>query len=329
MILKTFELEKKITKNKIYLFYGKNEGQKKEIIEKKFLENFKENTFKYNEKEVLANLENFYNNIYSQSFFEKEKLIIISDVSDRIKNEIEKILEKKLSDITVILIADVLEKKSKLRTFFEKEKNLICTPFYGDNIQTLSSIARTFFKEKNIPMSQEIINLIINRSNEDRNNLKNELNKIENFAYNKKKIEIEDIIKLTNLAENYSISDLVDNCLAKNHKKTSHILNENNFTNEDAIIITRTFLQKTKRLLKLTIEFDKNRNLDNVISSFKPPIFWKEKDLIKVQVKNWSFEATQKLIYEINQIELLIKKNSQNAFNILSDFILKNTRVNN
>ena len=145
----------------------------------------------------------------------------------------------------------------------------------------------------------------------------------------KKKIEIEDIIKLTNLAENYSISDLVDNCLAKNHKKTSHILNENNFTNEDAIIITRTFLQKTKRLLKLTIEFDKNRNLDNVISSFKPPIFWKEKDLIKIQVKNWSFEATQKLIYEINQIELLIKKNSQNAFNILSDFILKNTRINN
>tara|TARA_Y100000817_G_C16748380_1_gene495812 strand:+ start:210 stop:812 length:603 start_codon:yes stop_codon:yes gene_type:complete len=146
---------------------------------------------------------------------------------------------------------------------------------------------------------------------------------------NEKKINIKDIINLTNLSENHSITNLVDNCLAKNKKKTSYILNENNYSNEDSIIIIRTFLIKAKRLLKLTTETKKNKNLDFVISSFKPPIFWKEKEIIKTQLKNWTTDTVEKLIHEINQVELLIKKNSQSSLNILSDFILKNTKINN
>ena len=170
--------------------------------------------------------------------------------------------------------------------------------------------------------------MIVDRSNEDRKNLKNELFKIESYIINQKKIKIDDIIKLTNLSENHSITNLVDNCLAKNKKKTSYILNENNYTNEDSIIIIRTFLVKAKRLLKLTAESKKNKNLDTVISSFKPPIFWKEKEIIKSQLKNWTTDTVEKLIYEINQVELLIKKNSQSSLNILSDFILRNTKIN-
>ena len=329
MIIKAFEIEKKFLKNKIYLFYGKNDGQKKELIKQKVLKDFNESTFKYSEREIFSNLENFYNTIQSQSFFEKEKLIIISETSDKILKEIEKILEKNLEGITIILLADILEKKSKLRSYFEKEKKVICTPFYGDTTQTLSSITRNFFNENKLAISQELINIIVDRANEDRENLKNELKKIESFIYNKKKINFTDIIKLINLTENHSISDLVDNCLAKNQKKTSHILNENNFTNEDAIIIIRTFLIKAKRLLKLTAENNKNKNLDAVISSHRPPIFWKEKDIIKLQIKHWTIVTTQKLINDINLIELLIKKNSQNSLNILFDFILRNTRTNN
>ena len=328
MIIKAFELEKKITKNKIYLFYGKNDGHKEEIIKSKFLKEYPENTYKYSEKEIFENLDNFYNTIQSHSFFEKEKLIIISDVTDKIKKEIEEILNKKIDNITIILISNILDKKSKLRSFFEKDKNLICIPFYGDNNLTLTSLTKSFFREKKIPISQEIINLIVDRSNEDRKNLKNELFKIESYIINQKKIKIDDIIKLTNLSENHSITNLVDNCLAKNKKKTSYILNENNYTNEDSIIIIRTFLVKAKRLLKLTAESKKNKNLDTVISSFKPPIFWKEKEIIKSQLKNWTTDTVEKLIYEINQVELLIKKNSQSSLNILSDFILRNTKIN-
>ena len=171
--------------------------------------------------------------------------------------------------------------------------------------------------------------MIVSRSNEDRKNLKNELVKIESYILNEKKIEIDDIVNLTNLSENHSITNLVDNCLAKNKKKTSYILNENNYSNEDSIIIIRTFLIKAKRLLKLTTESKKDDNLDNVISSFRPPIFWKEKEIIKSQLKNWTTDTVEKLIYEINQMELLIKKNSQSSLNILSDFILRNTKINN
>ena len=265
----------------------------------------------------------------SQSFFDKEKLIIINEVTDKIINQIEKVLTINIDGTTLILLCDSLEKKSKLRIFFEKNKNLYCTPFFADNFQALSIIAKTFFRTKEIPISQEIINLIVNRANQDRKNLANELNKIENFTYGKKKININDILKLTNLAGNHSISDLVDFCLAKNQKKTSNILNENNYSNEDAIIIVRTFLLKAKRLLKLTTELKKVGNVDNVISSFKPPIFWKDKDMIKIQIKKWDIETSKKLISDINQIELLIKKNSQNSLNILADFILKNTVVSN
>ena len=329
MIIKAFELEKKLQKNKIYLFYGKNQGQKEEIIKKKFLKDFKENVFRYSEKELFNNLDNFYNNMRSQSFFDKEKLIIINEVTDKIINQIEKVLTINIDGTTLILLGDSLEKKSKLRIFFETNKNLYCTPFFADNFQALSIIAKTFFRTKGIPISQEIINLIVNRANQDRKNLANELNKIENFTYGKKKININDILKLTNLAGNHSISDLVDFCLAKNQKKTSNILNENNYSNEDAIIIVRTFLLKAKRLLKLTTELKKVGNVDNVISSFKPPIFWKDKDMIKIQIKKWDIETSKKLISDINQIELLIKKNSQNSLNILADFILKNTVISN
>ena len=78
--------------------------------------------------------------------------------------------------------------------------------------------------------------------------------------------------------------------MAKNKKKTINILNENNYSLDDCIIIIRTFLIKSKRLLKLVKEVKNNKNIEDVISSFKPPIFWKDKDVVKQQIQNWSFK---------------------------------------
>ena len=178
-------------------------------------------------------------------------------------------------------------------------------------------------------LSNESINLIVNRANGERINLNNELEKIESYVTNKKQISVEEIYSLTNLSENYSINELVDNCLAKNKQKTIYILNENNFSFEDTIIIIRTFLIKSKRLLKLSENFKDNKNLDKTILNFKPPIFWKDKDLVKQQIKNWSLNKTYELIDEINKIELDIKKNSSNSINILLDFILNTSKTNN
>jgi len=324
MIIKSFELNKiDFKKNNFFLFYGENEGLKKEIIENNFKNNYQKKTFYYDESEILNNKSNFFEEILSKSFFENEKLIIINRSTDKITSIIEEIQEKKINDLVLILNSGSLEKRSKLRLLFEKNKEIICTAFYEDNNQTLSSIASQFFRDNKIQISQQAINLIINRCRGDRQNLKNELNKIESFIKNKKRIEISEILQLTNLAENYSVTELVDNCLAKNKNKTLNILNENNYNLEDCIIVIRTMLAKSKRLLKLFQEIKISNNIDSAISSIKPPIFWKDKQIVKDQINKWSHKNIELLIFKINEIELLIKKNSSISLSVLSDFIIE------
>ena len=329
MIVKSFEINKINNSHKIFLFYGENEGHKNEIIEDKFKKRYTNSIYVYEENEILKNQENFFNEILSKSFFEKEKLIIINRTTDKIKNLIDEIIEKKIDDIIIILNSNSLEKKSKLRILFEKNKDLTCVPFYADNNQTLNSIINFFFREKKISISQQLINVLIERSRGDRKNLKNELQKIESFSLNKKNINFQEIIKLTNLADNYSASELIDHCLAKNTKKTVTILNENNYSDEDNMIIIKTLLNKLKRLLKIHDLIDEKSNIDQAVSSFKPPIFWKDKPIVTQQLKSWGKKELKDLIFESNSVELLIKKNSAIAKNILSDFIINNSKKTN
>ena len=322
MISKFYEINKYKGKVNYYLFYGENEGQKLDTISSNF-ENFtQENTYKYDEKDIIQNNSLFFDKIYSKSFFEKEKLIIISGVTDKILDLVEKTVDSVTTEITIILFAKKLEKKSKIRNFFEKNKKILIIPFYEDTISTLITIGKKILTENKVSLSQENLNLIIERSQGDRVNLKNELEKIINFSKNKNKIELDDILKLTKLSENYSASELADNCLSKNKKKTLNILNENIPSSDDNILILKTFLYKLKRLRKLRINLDANNNLENVINSFRPPIFWKEKDLIKQQIKIWEINDIEQFIIDINNTESLIKKNPQVSNQIMNDMIL-------
>ena len=248
-------------------------------------------------------------------------MIIVSRTSEKIIKLVNEILERKVENIKIIINSDNLEKKSKLRALFEKEKNLTCIPFYEDNEKNLSSIAQNFFRNKKIKVSQEIINLLVGRSRGDRANLFNELNKIEILSITKKNIELDDVLKLTNLSENYSVFELVENYLAKNKRQVSKILNENNFANDECIFILRTILNRSKRLLKLKESENETGNIDITISSFKPPIFWKEKDLVKKQIQSWSRNEVKKIIYKVSDLEILIKRNSNNSLNFVSDFV--------
>jgi DNA polymerase III subunit delta len=321
MILKSYEINKINTQNnKFILFYGKNEGLKNEATNN-IIKN-KNEISNYEEKEILDNQNNFLENILSKSLFEKEKIIIIKRVTDKIIKLIDILSEKNLEDTIIIINADNLEKKSKLRSLFEKNKKYICVAFYPDTDQILSKLTYNFLKEKKISISPANITLIVNKCNGDRLTLINELKKIEYFAQNQKKITTENIAKLTNLAENYSISELINNCLAKNPKKIINILNENNFSYEDCVLITRTFLNKSKKILKLSNEFEKNKNIDLTISLAKPPIFWKDKEITKLQIYKWPPRDIKKLIFELSKIELLIKKNFNNSINLITDFIL-------
>ena len=330
MISKYYEIEKLKNKTNYFLFYGENEGQKQDVIQANFSQFTKENTYKYAEKDIIENKQVFFENIYSKSFFENEKLILISDVSDKILNLIEEIIGSDLNDVVIILIAKRLDKKSKLRNYFEKEKMVLIVPFYEDTPQTLLSIAKKILFENKINLSSENINLIIERSQGDRINLKNELQKIINLSQNNKKLELEDILKLTNLSENYSAGELVDNCLSKNKKRTLNILNENIPSSEDNILILRTFLNKLKRLRKLRLNFNENKDIDQVINSFKPPIFWKDKNIIKQQIKIWELNDIENFIVDLNNTESLIKKNPQISNQIINNMILdkvENTNI--
>tara|TARA_E500000331_G_scaffold52354_1_gene45719 strand:+ start:1 stop:978 length:978 start_codon:yes stop_codon:yes gene_type:complete len=322
MIIKSFELEKIISLNlNIHLIYGNNEGIKQDIISNFYKKNYEGEVLKYDEQDILTNKDEFISSLLNKSLFETEKLIIISRGTDKLTTVINELLDRKEIGAKIIIKSSNLEKKSKLRNLFEKEKNVICTPVYEDDSRSLNFIINNFLKDYKLSLSQEIKNILIERSNGDRINLKNELSKLKNLSITKKKLSIEDVLKLSNLAENYSVFELSDNYLAKNSKKVSNILNENNYSSDDCILIIRTILNKSKRLLKIRNEVDNNKNIDQVISTIKPPIFWKEKEIVKKQAQSWSTNEVKNIIFKINDLEALVKKNTTNSMLFVSNFI--------
>ena len=322
MIIKSFELNKLNSyKFNLHLIFGNNEGIKEDLIKDFYLKNFDGEVLKYDEQEILTNKEEFLSSLLTKSLFQTNKLIIISRGTNKLSSLVSEILENPLVDIKIIIKCSNLEKKSKLRNLFEKEKELVSTPVYEDDDRSLSSLINNFLRKQNLSLSQEIKNILIERSRGDRIHLKNELLKIKSLSISKHKLTAENVLKLSNLAENYSVFELSDNYLAKNSKKVSNILNENNYSSEDCILIIRTILNKSKRLLKIRTEADKNSNIDQVISTFKPPIFWKEKDIVKKQAQSWSTHEVREIIYKINDLEALVKKNTTNSMLFVSNFV--------
>ena len=323
MILKHFELSKEKLKNyRFFLLYGNNQGHIQETINNIFKPNLPRNIYKYEEIEVIKDLQVFKEKLFNRSFFDDQKLIIVNRVSDKLFKIINEIIFEDVEDVFFILTSGILEKKSKLRKVFENSKKAICIPFYEENLQTLGRIIQNFINERKINISQEMINIIVDRSKGDRINLMNELNKIESYVIGKKNISKIDILKITNLSENYNISELVDSCLSRNKNKITKILNENNFSSDECFLIIRTFLSKLKRLLTLYKSLETNNSsIEKVISSYKPPIFWKEKDLIKQQLKYYDLNKTKNLIYKAGEIELLVKKKPEASIKITTDFI--------
>ena len=322
MIIKSFELEKlKSNKSNIHLIYGNNEGIKEDIIDSFYLKNFNGEILKYDEQEILNNKDEFISNLFTKSLFQESKLIIISRATDKLIGLITEILKRETLEVNIIIKSTNLEKRSKLRNLFEKENQIICTPVYEDDVRSLNTIVNNFLKANKFSLSQEIKNILIDRSKGDRINLKNELSKLRNLQISKKKLTLEDVLKLSNLAENYSVFELSDNYLAKNSKRVSSILNENNYSSEDCILIIRTILNKSKRLLKIRNEIDNNTNVDQVLSSFKPPIFWKEKAIVKKQAQSWSTDEVKKIIFKINDLEAVVKKNTVNSMLFVSNFV--------
>lgn len=330
MIVKNYDLNKIINKDvNFYLLYGANAGLIEETINKKFKPIFSNNLFVYDEADIIKNLDQFYEQVYNKSFFNNDKLIIINEGTDKILSIIQRLIDSNPEDLKVIIKCGILGKKSKLRILFEKNNDVIITPFYEDTYQQLANIALNFFKEKKIGISSKIINLIIDKIRGNRVSLNNELEKILCFSKTRKKIEYKEINKLINLTEGHNVLELIDECLIKNKIKVFKIINDNYFSLEDNIAFTRLLLGKLKVLKIIKKKILENNTFEVALNTIKPKIFWKEKEKINQQVKIWSLKEINKLIKKINQIEIEIKKNSKSSNHLIFNFIIETIQVSN
>jgi len=329
MIIKSYEINKNklnLLKYNFILMYGENFGLKKDIKEI-FINNLKPSDknieiISLYENEISEKEENFYNLIYSGSLFSNKKIIIINEATDKIMKQINDIYEKYPENVFLIFLADILEKKSKLRNFFETNKKTVCIPCYLDSDRDLQFIARSELNKIKISSSTEIINLLVEKSNGDRNNLKNEIEKIKSFSLNKGKIDIDDLKSLINFSGDYKFDIFINECLSGNIQQYKKIISELYNSAVNQILLLRILSSKTQRLLRIKQQ-EKNTkidNLDSLISSVKPAIFWKEKPVVKKQLTLWKTSDLKEMINEINKTEFMCKKNPNISKAILFNF---------
>jgi len=326
MLIKSYEiLKKNLNFLNFFLIYGENTGLKqdivKSVIELKEKKVIKYKQFKFEEEEIIKNQNDFFNLIFSGSLFDKKKVIFVNRTTDRLFNLINEISKKEIKDILIFFEANQLEKKSKIRNLFENDSNLVCIACYQDNNFDLIKIINDEIKKTKIKLSTESINLLIERASGDRNNLRNEVNKLKSFALDKQMVSYDQIKELTNMVGNYQNDYIVNICLNGDKKKLNKILRENNFSFEDFLILLKIFSKKIHRLLKIKIFSRLEKNLDQIFNQIRPPIFWKEKEDVKKQVRLWNEKKLNLLIKKTNEIELNCKKNHELATNITLDFL--------
>ena len=326
MLIKSYEIsEKNLNSLNFFLIYGENIGLKQDIVkvvlELKEKKNGKYEKFEFQEEEIIKNQENFFNLIFSGSLFDKKKTIFVNRTTDKLFNLISEVLKKDIKDTLIFFKADQLEKKSKIRNLFEKDKNLVCVTCYQDNNFNLIKIINDEINQTKIKLSTESINLLIERASGDRNNLRNEINKLKSFAFNKRLISYDQVKELTNMARNYQNDYIVNMCLNGDKKKLHKTLKENNFLFEDFLILLKIFTKKIHRLLKIKILSHSEKNIDQIFNQIKPPIFWKEKEDVRKQVGLWNEKKLNLIIKKINEIELNCKKNHELSTNITLDFL--------
>mgnify|MGYP000042949213 CR=1 FL=1 len=330
MIAKSYEIEKKtslLLKYNFFLIYGENIGLKKDIKEKIVNEIKKRNSdievISFYENEISENEDNFYNTIFSGSLFSSGKIIIINNSTDKILKQIENIEGKKTENISFIFLSNILEKKSKLRNFFEKNLKTLCVACYLDSLRDLTIIASQLFRENKIIASQETISFLAEKCNNDRDNLKNEIEKIKSFTLDKKKIDINEIKSLINFSGEHKADGFINECLCGNVNEYKKILSELYINTVNHIFFLRILSNKIQRLLSIKEIGTDNKNLDSLLTATRPPIFWKDKPLVKRQLTIWSFDKLKEIFNEIKDVELMCKKKPHLSKIIFFNFFTK------
>ena len=330
MILKSYIVEQNIEVLKSYqatLIYGKNYGIKEDIKQVLKDKNKNSEIIFFFEEEILKKKNILYQNIINESLFNEKKIIFVYDASDKILSQISEGLEIANNNIEIYIFSENLEKKSKLRNLFEKEKNLASFACYEDNERTLIAYVNKELKEFK-GLSGEITSLIISNSSMDRGIIKSELVKIKSYFY-KKTITKEEVLEILNIKNFTSFDEIRDAALNGEKKKTNQLLSEVDLQNEDAFLYLNNLNKRITNLQEIIKISEDNRNkYEHTLENFKPQIFWKDKPLVMKQLKKWSAKKLSELAQKIAEAELVMKRNSylQNEIvikNLIISFISK------
>ena len=315
MINKSYLIEQNINllDKKIFLFFGENLGLKNELKDKIILQNKESEIISFLQEEILKKEELLYNEIYNISLFEKKKIFFIDQVNDKLLNIIKEI-EPRIDSQKIYLFSEILDKKSKIRDYFEKSKIHGAVACYADNELSIKKIILNKLKGFR-GLSSENINLLVNNSNLDRVKLNNELNKILNFFTNKE-LNNEKLEILLDIKINNDFNNLKDEALNGNKSNTNKLLGETIIEPEKNIFYLTLINQRLNKLNDI-LTLSKNVNLEDAINKLKPPIFWKDKPNFINQVKKWNQKKIKKILKKTYNIEVKIKTNSTINKNIL------------
>ena len=315
MIYKSYQVEQNINfiKEKLVLIYGENlsliDDLKNEI--KSSHKNFEINS--YFQEDVIKDQENFFQNILNLSLFEKDKVFFINNATDKILPLVKEI-ENKIDKQKIFLFSELLDKKSKIRNYFEKSKNTGIVPCYIDNEITLKKIITEKLKHfKNLNTAN--INIILENSSLSRMKLKNELEKILVY-FNNKELQRDKLESLLNLRENENFNDLKDEAIMGNVDKTNELINDTVLEPEKNILYINIINQRFNKILEALYKSEDN-NLEKAIDSLKPPVFWKDKPKFLIQAQKWNLEKIREVLKMTYNLELKIKSNYLLNHNIL------------
>jgi len=320
MIFKSYVLEQNfesINNCKLFLFYGENQGLKKEFKEKLKIQNKDQETLNLFQDEIIKNKSILVNEINNKSLFNEKKIIFINQVNDKILDTIHEIIEN-IQDERIFLFSDILDKKSKLRSFFEKSKFCGITACYQDNEITIKKIIMQKLNSYQ-GLTNQIINLIMQNTGLDRNKLNNEIDKIKS-CFKDKKIDPNTMNLLLNIRTNDDFNLLKDEALNGNKTNTNRLLADTIFEVENNIYYLNSINQRINKLNEIENMKQKNSNIESLISNLKPPVFWKDKPILIGQSRKWNKNKIQAALKKTYDAEIEIKSNSS----IRKDLLIKN-----
>ena len=308
MIHKSYLVEENFEniKNNLILFYGENLGLMDDFKNKILDINARHQILRFSQDDILKNLDIFIQEIKNVSLFNDKKIFLINNVNDKIFKIIQEIIPD-INENKFFLFAEILDKKSKLRNFFEKEKKTDIIPCYEDNYLSIKNIIKKKLKDYT-GLTSEIINMITENCNNNRIKLKNEIQKIKTY-FDNKIIDSNKLMDLLNLQENENFNNVKDSAFNGKKQNTNQLLNTTIIESEKSTLYVTSIYQ---RLIKLREIIDKNtdNNIEKTINKIRPPIFWKDKPNIANQAKIWNKDKLNKAINITYDIELKIKSNS-------------------